>query len=98
MATHPGLREEKVGTVTDYYAKIGVAAISLTDGALEVGDQIRIHGHTTDFTQPVDSLQIEHRPVQRAERGSQVAVKVRERVRRHDEVLRLTGLTGSVKG
>ena len=83
--------EEKVGTVTDYYAKIGVAAITLAAGALQVGDTIRIHGHTTDLTQPVESLQVEHQAVQRAERGSQVAVKVRERVRKHDEVLRLSG-------
>ena len=83
--------EEKVGTVTDYYSKIGVAAIRLADGALQVGDTIRIHGHTTDLTQPVESLQVEHQAVQRAERGSQVAVKVRERVRKHDEVLRLSG-------
>jgi putative protease len=83
--------EEKVGTVTDYYAKIGVAAITLVEGALQVGDRIRIRGHTTDVTQTIESLQVAHQPVQRAERGSQVAVKVRERVRKHDEVLRLTG-------
>ena len=81
--------EEKVGTVTDYFAKIGVAGIRLADGDLRVGDTVRIHGHTTDFTQTVDSLQIEHRAVERAERGSEVALKVRERVRRHDEVLRV---------
>ena len=80
---------EKVGIVSEYYAKIGVAGIRLTDGALQIGDMIRIHGHTTDLTQSVDSLQVEHRAVQRAERGSEVAVKVRERVRRHDEVLRV---------
>ena len=83
--------EEKVGVVTDYYAKIGVAAIRLADGALQVGDTIRVRGHTTDVTQAVESLQVEHQPVQRAERGSEVAVKVRERVRKHDEVLRLVG-------
>ena len=83
--------EQKVGTVTDYYAKIGVAAIKLADGVLQVGDTIRIRGHTTDVTQPVESMQVEHRPVQRAERGSEVALKVNERVRKHDEVLRLLG-------
>ena len=82
--------EQKVGTVTDYYAKIGVAAIKLADGVLQVGDTIRIRGYTTDVTQPVESMQVEHRPVQRAERGSEVALKVNERVRKHDEVLRLT--------
>ena len=81
--------EEKVGTVTGYYTKIGVAAIHLTDGDLRVGDQIRIHGHTTDFTQPVDSLQVEHRSVEQSERGSEVALKVRERVRLHDQVFRV---------
>ena len=81
--------EEKVGIVTGYYAKIGVAGIQLTDGPLQVGDQIRIHGHTTDLTQTVDSMQVEHASVQRAERGSEVAIQVRERVRRNDQVLRI---------
>ncbi len=82
--------ETKVGTVIDYFGKIGVAAIRLTDGPLAVGDTIRIHGHTTDLVQPVESLQVEHRPVSRAEPGTEVAVKVRERVRKHDQVLRVT--------
>ena len=82
--------EEKVGTVTGYYAKIGVASISLTDGDLRVGDTIRIRGHTTDFIQPVESMQWEHRTVERAERGSEVALKVPERVRQHDQVFRVS--------
>lgn len=81
--------EEKIGTVTSYFTKIGVAAIRLTDGDLRVGDQIRIRGHTTDFTQPVQSLQVEHRPVEQAERGTEVALRVLERVRPHDQVFRL---------
>lgn len=81
--------EEKIGTVTDYFAKIGVAGIRLTDGELRVGDRVRFHGHTTDFTQVVESLQVEHQAVERADRGTDVAVKVQERVRRHDEVLRV---------
>lgn len=81
--------EEKVGTVTDYFVKIGVAAIRLTDGDLRIGDRVRIVGRTTDLSQVVESLQIEHRVVERAERGSEVALKVRERVRRHDQVLRV---------
>jgi putative protease len=83
--------EEKVGIVTDYFKKIGVAGIRLDAGPLAVGDTIHIRGHTTDLTQPVESLQIEHRSVPRAERGSEVAVRVRERVRKHDEVLRVLG-------
>ncbi len=81
--------EEKIGTIIDYYAKIGVAAVKLADGALQVGDTIRIRGHTTDVTQVVDSLEIDHRSVQRAERGTEAALKVAERVRKHDAVLRV---------
>ena len=79
--------EEKVGVVTGYYAKLGVAGIHLTDGPLQVGDRIRVHGHSTDFTQDVESMQVEHVPIQRAEQGAEVAVKVRERVRRNDQIL-----------
>jgi putative protease len=81
--------EEKVGTVSDYFAKVGVAVVHLTDGALQVGDQIRISGHTTDFTQTVESLQWEHQAIECGEQGSDVALKVRERVRQHDQVLRI---------
>ncbi|MBI4610812.1 MAG: translation elongation factor-like protein [Candidatus Rokubacteria bacterium] len=81
--------EEKVGTVTGYYSRIGVAAIHLTGGDLRVGDQIRIRGHTTDFGQAVESLQVEHQSVDQAQRGSEVALKVRERVRLHDQVFRV---------
>jgi len=81
--------ERKLGAVIDYYTKVGVAAIRLTDGDLRLGDTIRIRGHTTDLTQRVESLQVEHGQVAHAERGSEVAVKVRERVRRHDDVLRV---------
>lgn len=81
--------EEKVGVVTHYYAQLGVAVIRLTDADLRVGDLVWVCGRTTDVTQPVTSLQIEHRPIARAERGSEVALKVQERVRRHDEVFRV---------
>ena len=48
--------EEKVGVVTDYLNRIGVAVISLTDGDLRVGDRVRIAGRETDLTQTVESL------------------------------------------
>jgi translation initiation factor IF-2 len=83
--------ERKIGTVMEYFARIGVAAIRLSEGDLQVGDRIRVHGHTTDFTQVVDSLQVEHQTVPRAERGREVAVKVHERVRPHDAVLKVEG-------
>ncbi len=82
--------EVLVGTVVDYFAKVGVAGIQVTQGSLAVGDSIRIKGHTTDLTQPVDSMQLEHQAVQQAGVGQVVGIRVKDRVRKGDEVLKIT--------
>ncbi|MBI3988291.1 MAG: translation elongation factor-like protein [candidate division NC10 bacterium] len=83
--------EERIGRVTEYFARIGVAGIQITDGTLRVGDTIHIKGHTTDFQQTVDSIQVEHRAVQEAGPGTFIGVKVRDRVREHDVVYKVVG-------
>jgi len=83
------MEEKKVGEVIKYFSKIGVAAIRLNEGALKVGDQIRIVGHTTDFTQTLESMQIENNSVQEAGPGADIGVKVKERVREHDVIYRI---------
>jgi len=80
------MAEHLVGTVSHYYGKLGVAGIDLS-GELKVGDTIRILGHTSDFTQTVNSIQIEHETVESAKAGEPIGVKVKERVRVHDQVL-----------
>jgi len=82
--------EMKVGYVKEYFAKVGVAAIEITEGHLAVGDTIHIKGHTTEMTQRVDSIQLEHQSLERAEPGQVIGIKVRERVRPHDQVFRVT--------
>ena len=82
--------EEVIGKVMDYFAKIGVAGVQVTAGSVGVGDTIRIKGHTTDLTQTVESVQIEHQSVQRAEAGQTVGIRVKERVRKGDTVLKVT--------
>jgi hypothetical protein len=37
----------------------------------------------------VESLEIDHRPVEEALRGSEVAMKIADPVRRHDQVFRV---------
>jgi putative protease len=81
--------EEKIGVVTDYLNRIGVAVVRLTDGDLRVGDEIRITGQTTELTQAVESLQLEHQAVEQTRRGAEVAVKVQTPVRRRDQVFRI---------
>lgn len=80
--------ERRVGHVTHYFSKLGVAAIALEDDELKVGDEIRIKGHTTDIVQPIDSLQYEHEFIREAHLGQNVGVKVKGHVREHDAVFK----------
>ena len=68
-----------IGKVTHYFGKIGAAVVELS-GALKVGDEIRIAGGEVDFTQPVESMQIDHKPVDSAKSGDSIGLKVKEEV------------------
>ncbi len=83
------MTQEKVGVVNDYFARIGVAGIDLS-APLRVGDTIQIRGHTTDFQQVVESMQIEHASVAEAMSGTSIGIKVPERCRRGDEVYKVS--------
>ena len=81
--------EQEIGTVKDYFAKIGVAGIDLT-GTLRVGDTIHIKGHTTDLEEMVESMQIEHEQVEEAKPGDAIGIKVPDRCRDGDTVYKVT--------
>jgi putative protease len=83
------MAEQLIGKVTHYFGKAGVAAIKLTQGELAVGDTIHVVGHTSNFTQKVDSMQVEHAAVQTARPGDEIGLKVVEHAREHDEVYRV---------
>jgi translation elongation factor EF-1alpha len=79
----------EIGHITHFFSKISVAVIELT-APLTVGDTIVVKGPTTDFEQVVESMQIEHNNVQRAEAGQSIGLKVVERVREKDTVYKKT--------
>jgi translation elongation factor EF-1alpha len=81
--------DKKIGLVANYFSKISVAAIELTDGTLSVGDTLHFVGHTTDFESKVQSIQIEHESVTEAKKGDSVGLKVSERVRAGDIVYKI---------
>jgi hypothetical protein len=83
--------EERVGFVTHYYGHLSVAAIRLESGSLRVGDTIRILGHTSDFRQRVESMQIEHQPVTEAGKRQEIGIKVTQHTRENDDVYKVTG-------
>ena len=82
--------EEEVGRVSDYFSKIGVAAIEITSSFLKRGDVIRIRGAKTDFMQSIGSMEINRQAIDLAEKGSSVGIKVNEEVRPNDRVLKVT--------
>jgi len=81
--------EEEIGRITHYFSKIGVAVIEITAESLKVGETIRIKGHTSDFTQTVESLQQEHLSVPEIRKGVSAGIKVKEHVREGDKVTRI---------
>ena len=83
--------ERSIGVVMQYFAKAEVAAIQITDGEIKVGDTLRIKGATTEFTQKIDSMQIDRASVPIAKAGQSVGIKVKERVREHDRVFLVVG-------
>ncbi len=88
---------KKVGEVFHFYGKIGVAAIRLTDDGIAIGDTVQIQGPSTNLEQTVETLQIEHADVSRADPGQEVGMKVRDRVREKDFVYKLVPMEGPVR-
>jgi putative protease len=88
-AQPPPIQGTFIGRVTHYFPHVNAAAIKMEQGTLQVGDQIYLKGHTTDFKQTVDSLQINHVSVPSVKVGDDVGILVKDRVREHDAVYKL---------
>jgi translation initiation factor IF-2 len=84
------MAEKEIGRVSHYFSHIGVAAVEVTSDTLAVGDTIHIHGHSSDFVQKVDSMQLDGKPVEEATIGQSVGIKVAEHAREHDLVYKVS--------
>jgi len=78
--------EKRIGVVTHYFGKITVAIIKIEEEGLKLGDTIHLKGHTSDFTQKVESMELEHKVVQEAKVGDSIGIKVSEHAREGDVV------------
>jgi putative protease len=77
-----------VGKIRHYFDKINVAVVDV-ENTINLGDEISIEGHTTNFTQKVESMQIDKNPIEKAKKGQSIGLKVVDRVREGDKVFRL---------
>ena len=82
------MEEKEIGRITHYYDHIGVGIVELSD-AVKVGDTIHIKGHSSDFTQNVESIQIEHANVPEAKSKDVIGIKVASKVHPHDKVYKV---------
>ncbi len=77
----------KLGTITHYYDKIGVAVVKVVK-PIAVGDTIKISGHGNEFTQTVTSMQQDHKELKKAKKGDDIGMKVDQEVKPKDEVFK----------
>lgn len=83
-------QKDIIGEVTHYFSHVNAAVVKLKKN-LAVGDTIRVKGHTTDFTQTVTSMQLDHQPLSIGKKGQEIGLEVTDRVRAGDQVLRPKG-------
>ena len=84
------MEEKLIGKITHFFGRPSVGIIELSD-VLKIGDTIHIKGHTSDLTQQVSSMQIEHAEVSEAKAGDAVGVKIDQKVHEHDSVYKVIG-------
>lgn len=80
--------EKEIGEITHFFTNINVGIIKLS-APLKVGESIHVKGHTTDLTQTVDELQLDHKSIEGGKTGEEVGLKTIEHVREGDKVYRV---------
>ena len=89
LPAQPAPPGERIGVVTHYYSHLSVAILRLESGTLRVGDVIHIRGHTTDLSQRVESLEVNHAPATEVGPNGDFGLKVVGHVREHDVVYKV---------
>ncbi|MFH1771908.1 MAG: hypothetical protein ABH872_03750 [Candidatus Omnitrophota bacterium] len=82
------MEEKEIGVVAHYFSKICVGIIQLSD-VLKIGDTIHVKGAHDDFSQIIDSIQVEHESVSEAKKGDAAGIKVAQKVHPNDKVFKI---------
>jgi selenocysteine-specific translation elongation factor len=78
----------KVGKIDHFYSKASVAVVEVS-APIKNGDKILIRGGTTNLSQVVESMEVEHKQVNEAQAGQRIGLKVAGRVRENDIVYKV---------
>ena len=77
--------DKPVGEVTHYYGNLGVAIVKFYQD-MPVGKNVTFQGATTDFSQDLSSMELDHKSVQTAPSGKEIGIKAKGKVREGDKV------------
>ncbi|MHA2253165.1 MAG: translation elongation factor-like protein [Candidatus Kariarchaeaceae archaeon] len=80
--------KKEIGKIMNYYQKINVAVIELSED-LDLNEYVEFVGAHTNFQQKAESMQIDNKPIDKASSGEQIAMKVDDRVRINDLVYKI---------
>jgi len=86
-----GASLEEIGIVTHYFPHVEAAVVKMTKSSLSLGDTIILKGHTTDFKEKVNSIQLDRVPITSASIGQEIGLKVKKKVRDRDVVYKIVG-------
>ena len=89
VTPQPVPQEERLGVITHYYTHLGVAIVRLETGVVREGDTVRFKGHTSDFTQTVGSIEVNHMHINEVRAPQSFGMKVKEHARENDVVYRV---------
>ena len=72
--------KKPIGEVIHFYDKILVAIVKL-NGVLKTGDTVKFKHADDEFTQTVDSMELEHKKISSAKKGAEIGLKVTQPVK-----------------
>lgn len=81
------MAEKEIGEVSNYFEHVNAAAIKLKS-PLKVGETIQIKGGETDFEQAIESMQLDHKPIDKAKKGDEIGILVKQKVRKGYKVFK----------
>ena len=81
-------KEKEIGKVIHYFDKAMVAVIKLS-GGLKIGDTVKFVYNESEFIQPVESMEVEHKKVKSGKSKDEVAIKVNKETHEHAVVYKI---------
>jgi len=82
------MAEKQIGKITHFFGNISVGVIELTD-TLKTGDKIKVAANAGEFEQVIQSMQIDRKPIQEANAGQSIGVKLDQKAKEGDIVYKV---------